>query len=330
MAASANHARFPRARRSFGWLYAGICRSQRNATGDARGRPNARTASRGARIARERRYEASQSMPTLPLPRPRLRRAVPAGGVLLPGEVEVAEPEIIEASGLRWIHIEEPRLAHREWLEKRFKFHALDFEDVYSRNQRPKLDSYDDYIFIVLQFPVFEKATGRLLSAELDIFVGPDYLITLPETPLPPLSAMFDRLGSRRGPPRAELLEGLGLPPVPDRRRQRRRRVPDAPQDGQQARPPRGRHLRGPIERDRPRHLEREAGDHQLPEDRSAPARRAPRPRADEAALPGRRARDLLRRHLRRRRAHLGHPRELQGGRRGAGVNERGSTDATV
>jgi len=136
-------------------------------------------------------------MPTLPLPRPRLRRAVPAGGVLLPGDVEVADPEIIEASGLRWIHIEEPRLAHREWLEKRFKFHALDFEDVYSRNQRPKLDSYDDYIFIVLQFPVFEKATGRLLSAELDIFVGPDYLITLPETQLPPLSAMFDRLGSR-------------------------------------------------------------------------------------------------------------------------------------
>jgi magnesium transporter len=136
-------------------------------------------------------------MPTLPLPRPRLRRAVPAGGVLLPGEVDAPEPEIVEASGLRWIHIEEPRLAHREWLEKRFDFHPLDFEDVYSRNQRPKLDSYDDYIFIVLQFPVFEKSTGRLLSAELDIFVGPDYLITLPETPLPPLSAMFDRLKSR-------------------------------------------------------------------------------------------------------------------------------------
>src|SRR6188474_1436193 len=136
-------------------------------------------------------------MPTLPLPRPRLRRAVPAGGVLLPGEVDVPEPEIIEAAGLRWIHIEEPRLAHREWLEQRFDFHALDYEDVYSRNQRPKLDSYDDYIFIVLHFPFFEKASGRLLSAELDLFIGPDYLITLPDTPLPPLSAMFDRLRTR-------------------------------------------------------------------------------------------------------------------------------------
>ncbi|HET9521461.1 MAG TPA: magnesium transporter CorA family protein [Candidatus Limnocylindrales bacterium] len=137
-------------------------------------------------------------MPTLPLPRPRLRRSVPGGGsVLLPGEIEVAEPEIIEASGLRWVHIEEPRLAHREWLEEHFDFHPLDFEDVYSRNQRPKLDSYDDYIFIVLHFPYFEKSSGRLLSAELDLFIGPDYLVTLPDSPLPPLNAMFDRLRNR-------------------------------------------------------------------------------------------------------------------------------------
>jgi len=135
-------------------------------------------------------------MPNLPLPRPRLRRGV-SGGAVLPGDVEVADPEIIDATGLRWIHIEEPRLAHREWLEKHFNFHPLDFEDVYSRNQRPKLDSYDDYIFIVLHFPVFEKSTGRLLSAELDLFIGPDYLITLPDTPLPPLSAMFERLRTR-------------------------------------------------------------------------------------------------------------------------------------
>ena len=136
-------------------------------------------------------------MPNLPLPRPRLRRPVSGGGSVLPGTVEAAEPEIIQASGLRWIHIEEPRLAHREWLEQRFGFHPLDFEDVYSRNQRPKLDPYDDYIFIVLHFPIFEKATGRLLSAELDLFIGPDYLVTLPDTALPPLNAMFERMSTR-------------------------------------------------------------------------------------------------------------------------------------
>src|SRR4029079_8566715 len=145
----------------------------------------------------ERGYKPSPSMPTLPLPRARLRRPGLCRGVLLPGDVEASDPEVIESSGLRWVHIEEPRLAHRDWLDARYDFHALDYEDVYSRNQRPKLDSYDDYIFIVLQFPIFEKSTGRLLSAELDIFLGSHYLITRPETHIPPLSAMFDRLRNR-------------------------------------------------------------------------------------------------------------------------------------
>ena len=105
----------------------------------------------------------------------------------------VADPEIIEAAGIRWIHIESPRSADRDWLEEHFDFHQLDYEDVFSRNQRPKLDQYDDYVFIVLHFPLFDKDSGRILTAELDLFMGPDFLITLPNIPLPPLSAMFER-----------------------------------------------------------------------------------------------------------------------------------------
>jgi len=105
----------------------------------------------------------------------------------------VADPEIIEAAGIRWIHIESPRTADRDWLEEHFDFHPLDYEDVFSRNQRPKLDQYDDYVFIVLHFPLFDKDTSRILTAELDLFMGPDYLVTMPNIPLPPLSAMFER-----------------------------------------------------------------------------------------------------------------------------------------
>ena len=138
-------------------------------------------------------------MPNLPpFPRPRLRRPNPAGDVDAPGGIsEVDDPRVVEASGLRWIHIEDPRLAHREWLEQHYDFHPLDWEDVYSRNQRSKLDVYDDYLFLVMHFPFFEKASGRLLVAEVDLFVGPDYLITLTEHPLPPLQAMFERMESR-------------------------------------------------------------------------------------------------------------------------------------
>ena len=97
---------------------------------------------------------------------------------------------------MRWINIERPGPIDRAWLEEHFDFHALDFEDVLSRNQRPKIDKYPEYLFIVLHFPVFDKAVGRLNAAELDMFVGPDFLITLPNRGIPPVDYLFERCES--------------------------------------------------------------------------------------------------------------------------------------
>ena len=109
--------------------------------------------------------------------------------------VEHNEPraEIVEAPGLRWVNIERPRAADQAWLEERFDFHPLDYEDVFSRNQRPKVDEYDDYLFIVLHFPRYDKSVGRLNAAEVDLFVGPDFLITIPNEPLQPIEYLFER-----------------------------------------------------------------------------------------------------------------------------------------
>jgi len=100
--------------------------------------------------------------------RPRLPRSGrPGAAPEAPGEVAAAVTTV-EDNGLRWIHIERPRLAEREWIAEHFDFHPLAFEDLVSRNQRPKVDVYDDYLFIVLYFPSYEKATGRLKAVELD------------------------------------------------------------------------------------------------------------------------------------------------------------------
>jgi magnesium transporter len=134
------------------------------------------------------------------LPKPRLRRSSRARGVVVPGAAEPETPhvEIVEAHGLRWINIERPRPIDRAWLEEHFPvFHQLDYEDVFSRNQRPKVDEYDDYLFVVLHFPAYDKSVGRLNAAEVDVFVGPDYVITLPNEPLPPLEYLFESCRAR-------------------------------------------------------------------------------------------------------------------------------------
>jgi magnesium transporter len=110
-----------------------------------------------------------------------------------------ARPRLVEihAAGLTWIHLQSPTHDEALQLANRFGWHPLDVEDVMSRRQRPKVDVYAEedhsYLFAVLHFPVYDKAIGRLNAGELDVFVGADYLVTLPTVELPPVTALFRR-----------------------------------------------------------------------------------------------------------------------------------------
>jgi len=128
---------------------------------------------------------------------PRRARTRRAASVVAPA-TERTQPQIERLSygGLEWIHIEQPGPLERAWLAEHYEFHALDLEDVMSRNQRPKIDEYDEYLFMVLHLPRFDKSIGRLNAAELNIFIGPDYVITLPNHPLKPVGRLFTRLSN--------------------------------------------------------------------------------------------------------------------------------------
>ena len=63
--------------------------------------------------------------------------------------------------------------------------------------------STSEYLFIVLHFPVFDKKVGRLNAGELDIFIGPDFLITIPNSPLQPVEYLFERCRASEEPARA-------------------------------------------------------------------------------------------------------------------------------
>jgi magnesium transporter len=121
---------------------------------------------------------------------PRIRRR-PRGGV----DSTRPEPRVHElsANGLTWVHLESIDADTVAGLAERFGWHELDLEDVLSKRQRPKIDEYPEYLFIVLHFPAYDKFIQRLNAAELDLFVGPDFLVTLPNTELLPVSRLFAR-----------------------------------------------------------------------------------------------------------------------------------------
>jgi magnesium transporter len=129
-------------------------------------------------------------MPSLPRIR-RTRTRDTAVAVAAPP----ARPAELSAAGLTWIHLDGPSLENAQELADRFGWHPLDVEDVMSKRQRPKIDDYADegYLFGVLHFPVYDRAIQRLNAGELDIFVGPDYLVTLPAVELLPVTRLFER-----------------------------------------------------------------------------------------------------------------------------------------
>jgi magnesium transporter len=130
------------------------------------------------------------------LPRIRSRRPAPGTPVV---ESRPA-PSELRAGGVTWVHLLSPTSGEAQLLASRFGWHPLDVEDVLSRRQRPKVDVYsgdeernDGYLFTVLHFPVYDASVGRLNAGELDAFVGPDYLVTLPAVELRPVSRLFRR-----------------------------------------------------------------------------------------------------------------------------------------
>lgn len=100
--------------------------------------------------------------------------------------------ETIIHAGNTWVNIEKPTLDDMEYLRKHYGFHPLDLEDCLSDIERPKIDEYEDYLFIVMHFPVFSKERQISRASEIDFFIGADYLVSVHDGILTPIFQLFD------------------------------------------------------------------------------------------------------------------------------------------
>jgi magnesium transporter len=131
-------------------------------------------------------------MPGLPKIQRRRSRRGAAGTVARSPESRLEE---IRAEGLTWINVDSPTPEEAQLLADRFGWHELEVEDIVSKRQRPKVDEHpeESYLFVVLHFPVYDKKAQRLNVAELDLFIGQDYLVTITNRKLLPLTRLFSR-----------------------------------------------------------------------------------------------------------------------------------------
>jgi len=93
-----------------------------------------------------------------------------------------------------WLDLESPPEEEILWLGHAFDFHPLTLEDCLHRNQRPKLEDYEGYLFAVLH-GLRREGVLRLVTDEVHIFLSHRYLVSIHASPLEPLNRIFERSG---------------------------------------------------------------------------------------------------------------------------------------
>ena len=66
--------------------------------------------------------------------------------------------EVVENGSLVWVNVERPGTAEMAYLRGRYGFHQLSLDDCLSVVQMPKLDEFDDHLFMVMHFPQLRRA----------------------------------------------------------------------------------------------------------------------------------------------------------------------------
>ena len=191
-----------------------------------------------------------------------------------------------------WLDLTSPGKEEIKELHELFAFHPLALEDALHFGQRPKLDHYGEYVFIVFYGAGEQPDDDGEHLQEVQMFISGKCLVTLHRDPLPALDEQLEQPRRTGAPLRA-------VPSVPRLRRPDRQLLPAAGGDGRRDRRARGGRSGGPHGRAAPATLRHEAlagDDAQGPHPTARSVRPLDRPAGRSAGTRSRRARLLPRR----------------------------------
>lgn len=102
--------------------------------------------------------------------------------------------------GVRWLNLHGVHDADLlAAVGQRFGLHPLVIEDVLNTDQRPKVDDYDDYLFIVLHLYDIGRNRGDVTTDQISLVVGHDFVLTFQERPSGTFAPIRQRLRAEKG-----------------------------------------------------------------------------------------------------------------------------------
>lgn len=152
------------------------------------------------------------------------KTGLPPGSLVHVGDIKIARPEIslmeydaTQVLERKFQSIDESRQYQSSkstvWLNvyglhepevmaeigRRFNLHPLVMEDVLHTEQRPKVDDYGEYLYLVTHFFAYDPATMRLSADQVSIVIGRNFVLTFQERPTGFFDPIRERLRADKG-----------------------------------------------------------------------------------------------------------------------------------
>ena len=99
--------------------------------------------------------------------------------------------ESMNYEGITWVDIEDPTQNEIDVLARNYRFHPLNLADCLSKRQLTKVDEHEEYLFVLLHFPNYNNKDRSIVSNQISIFLGRDYLVTLHSSDFKPVREIF-------------------------------------------------------------------------------------------------------------------------------------------
>ena len=94
-----------------------------------------------------------------------------------------------------WVDAEKPTSEENKMLlEGVFNFHPLAIEDCIAVSERPKVDDYENYIFMVIHAVNYMQSSHEFRTTELNMFIGKNFLVTVHDSPVKSVTTTIDRV----------------------------------------------------------------------------------------------------------------------------------------
>lgn len=111
--------------------------------------------------------------------------------------VNVSRQELARAlwdkEALVWVDLESPSEFESEILIELFNFHPLAIEDCINDRSEPKIDDYEDHLFLVVH-AVNGKSQEELKTIEVDVFVSKNFVVTFHKEPVQSIAQLRDQI----------------------------------------------------------------------------------------------------------------------------------------